>query len=127
MKPRILVVEDERDVLELARDMLESGGYTVATATSGEEALRLVEEERPDLVLLDVVLPGVSGLEVCRKLKRSPETCGVPVVVFTALGAEVDMMLEDGVKADAYLGKPFTMKALLEKVEAQLSRVQRLG
>ena len=119
---RILVVDDESDILEMTGAMLESNGYVVESAASGEEALRLIAEKKPDLVLLDVVLPDVTGLDVCRRLKRNPETRQLPVIMFSALGVEVDMMLEDGVKADAYLGKPFTMKALLEKVEAQLRR-----
>ncbi|MFA5869024.1 MAG: response regulator [Candidatus Bathyarchaeia archaeon] len=119
---RILVVDDEPDVLDMTRTMLESRGFEVSEAASGEEALRLIAEKKPDLVLLDVVLPGVTGLEICRRLKRSGDTRGIPVVMFTALGPEVDMMLGEGDKADAYLMKPFTMKALLGKVDAQLGR-----
>ena len=98
MSRRILVVDDERDILDLARIILKSGGYDVMTTTSGEEALRIISMKKPDLVLLDVVLPGVSGLDVCRLLKRDPGTRSIKVVLFTALGTEVDMMLEK--KAD---------------------------
>jgi len=120
---KILVVDDEPDILELARLMLESQGYMVATESSGEDALRSVDADRPDLVLLDAVMPGLSGLDVCRRLKRGKETRGIPVVMFTALGPEVDLMLEDDVKADGYLLKPFTRKQLLDKVENLLDQV----
>ena len=116
MSRRILVVDDEGDILDLARIVLESGGYDVATTASGEEALVIISERRPDLVLLDVVLPGVSGLEVCRRLKRDPGTRPIKVVLFTALGTEVDMMLEKKDKADGYISKPFTSKILLNMV-----------
>ena len=114
---RVLVVDDEEDVLRLARIILESGGYEVATASSGEEALRMVEEDRPDLVLLDVVMPGLSGLDVCRLLRRDKETQGIPIIMFMALGSEVDLMLAQGEKADGYVLKPFTRRLLLEKVD----------
>jgi len=117
---KILVVDDEPDVLRLASIILESEGYMVVTASSGEEALRMVSEGKPDLVLLDVVMPGLSGLDVCRELKRREETRGIPVIMFTALGSEVDMMLARGEKADGYILKPFTRRLLLEKVERSL-------
>jgi CheY-like chemotaxis protein len=116
MSRRILVVDDERDILDLARIVLESGGYEVTTVASGEEALRIISMKKPDLVLLDVVLPGVSGLDVCRLLRRDPGTRSVKVVLFTALGTEVDMMLEKKDKADGYISKPFTSKTLLDLV-----------
>ncbi|MFW6109335.1 MAG: response regulator [archaeon] len=117
---RILVVDDEADVLLLAREMLESEGYEVHTVESGEDAIELLPELDPDLVLLDVVMPGVSGLEVCRVIKRNEAMSGVKVVLFTALGAEVDMMLDEGDKADDYILKPFTRKTFLEKIEKHL-------
>ena len=120
---KILVVDDEPDILELARLMLESQGYMVATESSGEDALRSVDADRPDLVLLDAVMPGLSGLDVCRRLKRGKETRGIPVVMFTALGPELDLMLEDDVKADGYLLKPFPRKQLLDKVERLLDQM----
>jgi len=120
---KILVVDDEPDILELARLMLESQGYMVATESSGEDALRSVDADRPDLVLLDAVMPGLSGLDVCRRLKRGKETRGIPVVMFTALGPEVDLMLAEGEKADGYILKPFTRKQLLDKVENLLDQV----
>ena len=116
MKRKILVVDDEPDILDLARIAIESGGFKVVTVSSGEQALPLIAQEKPDLILLDVVLPGLSGLELCRRLKRDPATRGTKVVLFTALGTEVDMMLEKKDKADGYLAKPFSNTALLNLI-----------
>ena len=110
---RILIVDDEPDILDLAKITLLSGGYEVLTAASGEEAMPIVIDKNPTLVILDVVLPGVSGLEICRRLRRDPRTRGIKVILFTALGTEVDMMLEKKDKADGYLAKPFLRNDLL--------------
>ncbi len=110
---KILIVDDEPDILDLAKITLLSGGYEVSTTASGEEALDMISENHPDLVLLDVVLPGVSGLEICRRLKRDPKTHSIKVILFTALGTEVDMMLEPKDKADGYMTKPFSNRDLL--------------
>jgi DNA-binding response OmpR family regulator len=121
MNRKILVVDDELDILDLVRITLKSGRYDVVTATSGEEALQLISQEKPNLVLLDVVLPGLSGLELCRRLKRDPTTYSpIKVVLFTALGTEVDTMLEKRDKADGYLAKPFSSKTLLGLMERLL-------
>ncbi len=113
MKGKILIVDDEPDILDLAKITLLSGGYEVLTAASWEQALPIIVGEKPELILLDVVLPGVSGLEICRRLKRDPQTRGIKVILFTALGTEVDMMLEKKDKADGYLTKPFSNKDIL--------------
>jgi len=113
---KVLVVDDERDIRELVEMVLESAGYDVVTADSGEAAVRVIADEKPGLVLLDVILPGMSGLELCRRLKHDPVTRSIKVVLFTALGTEVDMMLGKGDKADGYLSKPFSNKVLIEKV-----------
>jgi DNA-binding response OmpR family regulator len=120
---RVLVVDDELDILEMTRIMLESSGFEVITASDGVEALEIVDEKSIDLILLDAVMPGVHGLDVCRTLKRSPKTRGIPIIIFSALGTGVDMMLEEKDKADAYISKPFTRKILLDKVQAQLDRI----
>lgn len=117
---RVLVVDDELDILEMTRIMLESSGYEVITASEGERALELVEERQIDLVLLDAVMPGIHGLDVCRTLKRNPKTQRIPIIIFSALGVGVDMMLDDKDKADAYISKPFTRKILLDKIQGQL-------
>jgi len=118
----ILVVDDEIDILEMTSIILTSSGYDVLTAGDGETALRMVDENKIDLVILDAVMPGMHGLDVCRALKKNPKTREIPVIIFSALGTGVDMMLEDKYKADAYISKPFTRKYLLDKVEATLGQ-----
>ena len=120
---QVLVVDDELDILEMTRIMLESLGFDVITASDGEKALEIVEEKNVDLILLDAVMPGVHGLDVCRMLKRNPKTRVIPIIIFSALGTGVDMMLEENDKADAYISKPFTLKILLDKVQGQLEKL----
>ncbi len=116
----ILVVDDENDILEMTGIMLTSAGYDVLTSSDGETALDMVKNNKIDLIILDAVMPGMHGLDVCRALKRNPTTKVIPVIIFSALGTGVDMMLEERDKADAYISKPFTRKVLLEKVHQQL-------
>lgn len=115
----ILVVDDELDVLMLVKTQLESEGFQVDTVESGREALEFLEENMVDLLILDVVMPGLSGLDVLREIK-SGEKKGLPVIVFTALGCEVDMMIKPESKADAYLRKPYTRKELVDTVRSLL-------
>ena len=121
-KPTVLIVEDEEAQLEVLAYNLEAEGFGVVRARTGDEALILVEEEQPDLVLLDWMLPEVSGIEVCRRLKARPETRAVPVVLLTARGDEADRVrgLETG--ADDYVVKPYSVLELLARVRAQLRR-----
>ena len=116
----ILVVDDDKDILNLAKIMLEAKGYRITIADSGEEALENIAGDKPDLVLLDAVMPGLNGLDVCRALKRSEDTRNIPVIIFTALNQEVDLMLAEEDKADGYLRKPFTGKTLIDAVERLL-------
>jgi DNA-binding response OmpR family regulator len=120
MRKKVLIVDDEPDILDLARIAVEAGGYNVLTATSAEQALPIIAKEKPNLILLDVVLPGTSGLELCRRLKRDPATRATKIIMFTALGTEVDMMLDKKDKADAYTAKPFSNTALLALIKKQL-------
>ena len=120
MREKVLIVDDEPDILDLARIAIEAGGYNVLTATSAEQALPIIAKEKPNLILLDVVLPGTSGLDLCRRLKRDPSTRATKIIMFTALGTEVDMMLEKKDKADAYAAKPFSNTALLALIKKQL-------
>ncbi|MBI3710729.1 MAG: response regulator, partial [Proteobacteria bacterium] len=122
MKPQILIVEDETALVELVRYNLEAADYAVAVAADGEEALRAIAEGRPDLVILDWMLPLVSGLEVCRQLRRKPETRSLPVIMLTARGEETDRIrgLETG--ADDYITKPFSPNELVARVRALLRR-----
>lgn len=116
----ILVVDDENDILEMTSIMLASSGHEVMTASDGETALEMVKGNNIDLIILDAVMPGMHGLDVCRTLKRDPKTRRIPIIIFSALGTGVDMMLDDKDKADDYISKPFTRKVLLEKVNIQL-------
>lgn len=120
MGKRILVVDDEPDILQLVRGMLGSHGFVVHGALSGPEALEALAEEVFDLVLLDVMMPEMSGFEVCRRLKRSAPTRDLPVVFLTAMwGGDA---LKEGLDAGAlmYIRKPFTTRKLLSIVEAAL-------
>ena len=118
----ILIVEDELDLLELLRFNLEREGFDVATATTGAAALAAVRAHPPDLVLLDRMLPGMEGLEICRTLKKKPATAAVPIILLTAKGEEADVVkgLEAG--ADDYVTKPFSTKVLLARIRAVLRR-----
>ncbi len=120
--PMILVVDDDKDILLLAKIMLEANDYRVTIANSGEEAFEVIACDRPDLVLLDAVMPGINGFDVCRTLKRGEDTRDIPVIIFTALNQEVDLMLAEGDKADGYLRKPFTNKTLIDAVERMLGK-----
>jgi len=113
----VLIVDDEPAILDLARMILEDGGFSVVTAKDGMQALREAEEHRPDLVLLDLVMPGISGVETCKALKSRAATRRVPVVMFTVLGAESDRKRAENVHCDGYLVKPFTPEALLTEVQ----------
>ena len=121
----VFVVEDEEDVLELLCYHLEREGYTVHTATDGERALKEIPRKMPDLVLLDLMLPGVDGLEVCRRLKGDPATAGIPVVMATAKGEESDVVTGLELGADDYITKPFSIKILVARVRAALRRKEQ--
>ncbi|MFP4274750.1 MAG: phosphate regulon transcriptional regulator PhoB [Paracoccaceae bacterium] len=121
-QPTILVVEDEPAQREVLTYNLEAEGFRVAQAANGEEALLLVDEEAPDIIVLDWMLPNVSGIEVCRQLKTRPETRSVPVIMLSARSEEVDRVrgLETG--ADDYVVKPYSVVELMARVRAQLRR-----
>ena len=122
VKRTILVVEDEQDIRELVRFHLEQEGYAVLEADSGEQALTRIASERPALVVLDLMLPGVDGLEVCRRLRAAETTRALPVVMLTAKAAEVDRVLGLELGADDYVSKPFSPRELLARVRAVLRR-----
>lgn len=119
----IYVVEDESDIAELIRFNLNLAGYQVECFPFGEACLRAVEEKRPDLIVLDRMLPGIDGLEICQRLRGKKETADIPVVMVTAKGEETDIL--DGLEAgaDDYLTKPFSPKVLTAKISAVLRRV----
>jgi DNA-binding response OmpR family regulator len=121
---RVLVAEDERDVAELIRYTLSREGYDVVVAANGAEALREARESRPDLVLLDLMLPQVNGWELCRRLKQDPSTRAVPVIMVTARAEEGDKMLGFELGADDYVTKPFSTRELAARVRAVIRRVR---
>lgn len=123
-KPLILVVEDEPALSTLLRYNLEKEGFRVQEAHDGEEALLQAQESQPDLILLDWMLPQVSGIEVCRRLRGRAETKNVPIVMLTARGEDSDRVRGLDTGADDYLTKPFSMNELLARVRAVLRRVR---
>ena len=118
----ILLVEDEPALAAMLRYNLERGGYRVEDAADGEEALVRIGEARPDLVLLDWMLPLRSGLEVCRQIRRRPETRSLPVIMITARAEDADVVRGLDTGADDYIAKPFSIEALLARVRALLRR-----
>ena len=118
----ILIVEDEQDLLELLRYNLSREGYQVSTASTGEDALKLVRNARPDLILLDLMLPGIDGLEVCRTLKSREATASIPVIMLTAKGEESDVVRGLELGADDYVPKPFSPRVLIARIHAVLRR-----
>ncbi len=124
MVDTILVVDDEPGIRELTQMILENKGYHVITAENGVEALQKAERETPDLVLLDVVLPGISGVEVCRILKSQAKTRSIPLVMFTVLGRDVDQRLAEESGCDGYFLKPFTPEDLLDEVKKYLKKTK---
>ncbi len=118
----ILVVEDDDDILDVVRFNLEREGYEVNVCGNGATALEAVARRRPDLILLDLMLPGLDGLEVCRRLRKDPPTARIPVVMLTAKGEEVDVVAGLEVGADDYLPKPFSPRILLARIHAVLRR-----
>ena len=121
-RTRILVVDDEPDILELVQYNLSKDNYDVMGVESGEEALAQVHATPPDLIVLDLMLPGVDGLEVCRVLKRDTRTAAIPIVMLTARGEEADLVVGLALGADDYLTKPFSPRVLLARIRAVLRR-----
>ncbi len=121
MSARILVVDDELAVTDLLAYNLHKAGYEVFLAADGREALRLARQFNPDLILLDLMLPEVDGLDVCRELRRTSE---VPIIMLTARGEEIDRVVGLELGADDYVSKPFSMRELLARIKAVLRRAQ---
>lgn len=124
MSSRILIVDDESDLAELVAFNLRETGHTTVTAGSGSAALAEIARERPDLVVLDLMLPDISGVEVCRRLRRNPGTQRLPVIMLTAKTNELDRVVGFEVGADDYVTKPFSPRELVLRVEAVLRRAQ---
>ena len=124
VRQSVLVVEDEEDIRELVSYNLLKEGYQVAGVASGEDALSAVEAKTPDLILLDIMLPGLDGLRVCRKLKENPRFQSIPVIMLTAKGEEPDVVAGLNMGADDYVTKPFSPKVLLARMQAVLRRAE---
>lgn len=124
MKPKILLVEDDPNLVELVRYTLEKEGFEVIQTDDGEEAMILAEEEKPDLVILDWMIANLSGIEVCRRLRRQASTANLPIVMLTARAEEGDRIrgLETG--ADDYITKPFSPRELIARIRAVLRRLR---
>jgi two-component system phosphate regulon response regulator PhoB len=122
MAAHILVIEDETDLVVLLRYNLEAEGYQVSVATTGEEAKLVLGEARPDLVILDWMLPGLSGIEICRQIRARQETRDIPVIMLTARGEEGDRIRGLATGADDYVVKPFSVAELMARVKAILRR-----
>jgi len=122
IKQSVLMVEDEEDIRELVSYNLLKEGYQVAGVATGEAALESIRSKPPDLVLLDLMLPGVDGLTVCRKLKNDPKTHSIPIIMLTAKGEEHDVVTGLNMGADDYVAKPFSPRVLLARVRAVLRR-----
>lgn len=118
----LLVIDDERDLVELVRYNLESEGYRVLGAADGESGLSTALREKPDLVIVDLMLPGIDGLEVCRELRRRAQTAGLPILMLTAKSAESDRVVGLELGADDYVTKPFGPRELTARVKALLRR-----
>ncbi len=124
MTSRVLIVEDETDIRDLLAFHLEREGYQVSKSRTGIDALRQIKASPPDLILLDIMLPELDGLEVCRRLRRESGTAGLPVVMLTAKGDEVDRVLGLELGADDYIVKPFSPKEVVARVRAVLRRAR---
>ncbi|MBW6512817.1 MAG: response regulator [Desulfuromonadaceae bacterium] len=126
MKARkILIIEDEEDILALIHYNLTREGYQPTGTMTGEEGLAAARNQRPDLILLDLMLPGIDGIEVCRRLRTAPETADVPIIMLTAKGEEADIIRGLEVGADDYMTKPFGSHVLLARIKSVLRRVGR--
>jgi two-component system, OmpR family, alkaline phosphatase synthesis response regulator PhoP len=125
MASNVLIVDDELDIVELVAYNLEKEGFKVLKAYNGEDALQIAQEKEPELILLDLMLPGIQGLEVCKRLRGNPKTASISIIMLTAKGGEIDRILGLELGADDYIAKPFSVKELIARVRAVLRRVER--
>lgn len=121
-KPKIVLVEDEEDIAALIKLQAEIAGYKLLVEVDGLNGLRTIEKEKPDLIVLDIMLPGQSGLDVCRKVKNNPELKNIPVIMISAKSEELDVVLGLELGADDYVTKPFSPKILFSRIRAVLRR-----
>jgi two-component system alkaline phosphatase synthesis response regulator PhoP len=121
----VLIVEDEADIAQLVKLYLEKEGFHTNIAKSGVEALKLIKSERPDLLILDLMLPEIDGIEICKKIRNAPDTALLPILMLTAKAEESDIIIGLELGADDYVTKPFSPKALVAKVKALFRRLER--
>ncbi|MGG7077405.1 response regulator [Clostridium sardiniense] len=119
---KILIVDDEEHILELLKFNIKNAGYEVVTANNGLDGVKIAKEEKPDLVLLDLMLPGMDGYDVCKEIKKNKETSNTAIIMLTAKGEELDKILGLELGADDYMTKPFSIRELLARVKAVLRR-----
>jgi len=119
---RILVVDDEPDIVDLISLNLEREGHKVVPAQTGEDALNLVKTKRPDLIILDLMLPGIQGLEVCRHIRANPDYSDIPILILSAKDTEMDRVLGLEMGADDYITKPFSVRELIARIRVALRR-----
>jgi len=122
---KVLVVEDDRDILQLVKMYIEKEGFRTLSASNGAEALRQARTEHPDLIVLDIMLPELDGLEVCKKLRMAPQTSVLPIIMLTAKSEESDTVVGLELGADDYVTKPFSPKALVARIKALFRRLDR--
>lgn len=123
MSKKVLIVDDEANIVISLEFLMEQAGYTVDIARTGDEALVKIAAFAPDLILLDVMLPGMNGFDICQRIRQTPAWRHIKVVMLTAKGREVEITKGLALGADAYITKPFSTKALLAEVESQLTKV----
>ena len=124
MKLKILAIDDEKDILELVSYNLRKAGFEVVTSVNGEDALKLINKDNYDLIILDLMLPGIQGLEFCKLIKHSDKTAGIPVIMLTAKSEEMDKVLGLEIGADDYITKPFSPREFVARVKAVLRRTR---
>ena len=122
MDEKILIVEDEPNIVVPLQFIMKDNGYDVTVAFSGEEAVDAITESKPDLILLDIMLPGMDGYELCQMIRQNPDWKGIKIIFLTALGREADMAKGMALDADAYITKPFSIKEVVEKVRNLLQK-----
>lgn len=121
---KILIVDDEKDIVDLISYNLEKDGFSTAKAYDGEAVLDIVKKQNPDLIILDLMLPKMNGLDVCRAIRYNPKTAGLPIIMLTAKGDEIDKVTGLEIGADDYVTKPFSVKELIARVRSVLRRLK---
>jgi phosphate regulon transcriptional regulator PhoB len=122
--PKIIIIDDEKDIIELIAYNLENEGFSVLKAFDGEAALRMIKSKKPDLAILDLMLPGINGIDVCKSVRANPEISGLPIIMLTAKTDEIDKIIGLELGADDYMTKPFSVKELMARVRTVLRRSQ---